>query len=635
MRLVRACCSRHTSWRALKTCLAHIVPAGSPVTGHPRVREGPVDWLGRLTYRPRASVPDEVHATSQNIQPHAGPMPEVRPGRGRPRCSEEYAAVDSGHGACTRQRQRGERDFMSRPPPPARSHARSNGDPQDNPARTLFLYGLVVFLSSAVVMILEITAARLIAPYVGVSIYSWTAIIGVILAGLSLGNWLGGVWVDAGAGDREAGLALAAAGVATFGVVLMLTLVAPAVQSRPMGLMTASSFLALGLFFVPAACLGLVAPMLTTLALRRDPRAGHVVGRMHALAAVGSIVGTFAAGFFLVQYFGTRAVIVASGAGLLALSFPLLRGSKKAAAAMTLMAVVVFGAGLARHGMATPCDDESQYYCIRIVDFAGAAEPGDTRTLILDHLVHGISHGPDGSLLFAPYAHLMDELVREHLGRDAGSARYFFAGGGSYSQPRAVLTAFPAARVVVAELDPRVTRAAREHLFLADAGLTVLHTDARLALASAAPDSYEVVVGDVFHDVALPYHLTTTQYAALVRSRLTEDGIYVLNVVDVFPDPRLVKSIVKTLAKHFGQVDVWLESIPDAETRVTYVISASNGPPPPLQLESAHGLARTWYRVTEPLLNTGTPLTSLPELTDDFVPVERLVSKLLLGASGN
>ena len=65
------------------------------------------------------------------------------------------------------------------------------------------------------------------------------------------------------------------------------------------------------------------------------------------------------------------------------------------------------------------------------------------------------------------------------------------------------------------------------------------------------------------------------------------------------------------------------------------MISASNGPPPPLQLESAHGLARTWFRVTEPLLNTGTPLTSLPELTDDFVPVERLVSKLLLGASGN
>jgi spermidine synthase len=501
--------------------------------------------------------------------------------------------------------------------------------------RTLFLYGLIVFLSSAVVMILEITAGRLIAPYVGVSLYSWTSIIGVVLAGLSLGNWAGGIWVDAGAGERQAGLALAVAAVATLGVVLMLTLVAPAVQARPMGLMTASFLLSLGLFFLPAACLGLVAPMLTTLALRRDPRAGHVVGRMHALAALGSIVGTFAAGFLLIQYFGTRAVIVGAGAGLLALALPLLRGARGAAVAMTGAAFLVLGAGLARHGLANPCDEESQYFCIRVVDFSGAPEPGETRTLVLDHLVHGISHGPDGTLLFAPYAHLMDELVRRHLGPDAGSARYFFAGGGSYSQPRAVLSAFPDARVVVAELDPAVTRTAEARLFLDAGGLTVMHTDARMALAAASPGAYDVVVGDVFHDVALPYHLTTAEYAALVRSRLSEAGIYVLNVVDAFPDPRLVKSIVNTLMLHFGQVHVWLDAVPEGQERVTYVISAGDGAEPPMQLESAQGFARTWFRVTEPLLNTGTPPGLLPVLRDDYVPVERLVSRLLLGVSGN
>ncbi len=516
----------------------------------------------------------------------------------------------------------------------ADQNATSGRNSQGSPNKALFLYSLIVFLSSAVVMILEITAGRLIAPYVGVSLYSWTSIIGVVLAGLSLGNWAGGVWVDAGAGDREAGLALAAAAVSTLGVVLMLTLVAPAVQSQPLGLITASFLLSLGLFFVPAACLGLVTPMLTTLALRRDPRAGHVVGRMHALAALGSIVGTFAAGFVLIQYLGTRAVIVGAGVALLALAFPLLRGSKLIAAAMTAMAVLVLGAGLAHQGMATPCDEESQYYCIRVVDSAGTAEPGATRTLVLDHLVHGISYGPDGTILFAPYAHLMDELMRRHLGARADTASYFFAGGGSYSQPRAVLTAFPAARVVVAELDPAVTRIAEERLFLTGDNLTVMHTDARVALSDAAPGSYDVVVGDVFHDVALPYHLTTVEYAALIRSRLTADGIYVLNVVDAFPDPQLVKSIVKTLAMQFRQVDVWLETIPGGQDRVTYVISASDNAEPPRELESAHGLARRWLRVTEPLLNTGTPLSTLPILRDDYVPVERLVSRLLLGVTG-
>jgi hypothetical protein len=104
--------------------------------------------------------------------------------------------------------------------------------------------------------------------------------------------------------------------------------------------------------------------------------------------------------------------------------------------------------------------------------------------------------------------------------------------------------------------------------------------------------------------------------------------------VDAFPDPRLVKSILKTLANEFSQVHVWLQAIPDGQERVTYVVSASNAAEPPMSLESAHGFSRTWFRVTEPVLNTGTPLSALPVLTDDYVPVERLVASLLLGQSG-
>ena len=73
----------------------------------------------------------------------------------------------------------------------------------------LIWYGATVFISSAILLVLEITAGRLIAPYVGVTIYSWTSIIGVILAGLSLGNWLGGRLADRGAGEVSTGIVLA------------------------------------------------------------------------------------------------------------------------------------------------------------------------------------------------------------------------------------------------------------------------------------------------------------------------------------------------------------------------------------------------------------------------------------------
>ena len=51
---------------------------------------------------------------------------------------------------------------------------------------------LIVFMASACTLILEIVAGRLLAPHLGVSLYTWTTIIGVVLAGISIGNFLGG-----------------------------------------------------------------------------------------------------------------------------------------------------------------------------------------------------------------------------------------------------------------------------------------------------------------------------------------------------------------------------------------------------------------------------------------------------------
>ena len=63
-------------------------------------------------------------------------------------------------------------------------------------APRLWAPGLIVFVSSACMMVLELVAGRIVAPYVGVSLYTWTTIIGVILAGMSLGNYLGGRMAD-------------------------------------------------------------------------------------------------------------------------------------------------------------------------------------------------------------------------------------------------------------------------------------------------------------------------------------------------------------------------------------------------------------------------------------------------------
>lgn len=212
----------------------------------------------------------------------------------------------------------------------------------------LIWYGATVFISSAVLLVLEITAGRLIAPYVGVTIYSWTSIIGVILAGLSLGNWLGGRLADRGAGETATGLVLALSTATSLLSLYALVLVAPLIKNSQLDLLSSSFVYVLSMFFLPSVLLGIPTPLLTTLALQLDDHAGRIVGRMHALAALGSICGTFLTGFVLIQYLGSRLIILSSAIALVALALLFLRGAPKQLAS-TIVAVVLAAGGFTYH----------------------------------------------------------------------------------------------------------------------------------------------------------------------------------------------------------------------------------------------------------------------------------------------
>ena len=497
-------------------------------------------------------------------------------------------------------------------------------------------FGATIFLSSAILLVIEITAGRLIAPYVGVSIYSWTSIIGVILAGLSLGNWLGGRWADQGGNEKSVGIVLALAGVFCLFSLLALALVAPLLQKSRLDLVSASFLYVLSMFFVPSVLIGIVTPLLTTLALRLDERAGHIVGRMHALAALGSIIGTFLTGYVLIQYFGSRNIILACSLALFILAVPFFQRLPKTPVVVLVGMAMGLGALIeARGGWVNPCDRESNYFCLRVVDASHEAPFGKAKALILDHLLHSINHESEPAMLLSPYVHLMDELVLDHFGQEAASELdYFFAGGGAYTQPRAIQALSPGAKVTVAEIDSAVTQLAVDELFVSIDDMHVFHHDARTVLERLQDARFDVVVTDAFHDIAVPYHLVTQEFAQLVKSRMNASGLFVTNVVDAFPDPKMVKSLAKTLKAEFDHVDIWVDDIPQRPRRMTYVVSASSREIRDDVLDARRGFERRWYRINVPLMSVGTPMDELPVFTDDFVPVERMISSLLLTPEG-
>ena len=58
------------------------------------------------------------------------------------------------------------------------------------------LHNIVVFVSGAVLMALEIVGSRVLAPYFGSSIFVWGSLISVVMAALSIGYYWGG-WMSA------------------------------------------------------------------------------------------------------------------------------------------------------------------------------------------------------------------------------------------------------------------------------------------------------------------------------------------------------------------------------------------------------------------------------------------------------
>jgi predicted membrane-bound spermidine synthase len=175
---------------------------------------------------------------------------------------------------------------------------------------------LTVFVSSCCILVLELVAERIIAPYVGMSLYTWTGIIGVVLAGMSLGNYLGGRVADRWASPRFLGAILVAGGLASLGIVVLDWCGALAAIAWP--LLPRILFVVASLFFLPAAILGTAPPILAKLAVRDLGRAGRTVGQIYAAGSAGSIVGTLVTGFVLVPLLDTH-VIVGGVGGLLLL----------------------------------------------------------------------------------------------------------------------------------------------------------------------------------------------------------------------------------------------------------------------------------------------------------------------------
>jgi spermidine synthase/MFS family permease len=503
----------------------------------------------------------------------------------------------------------------------------------------------VVAIASAAGMTLELAAARLLAQLVGVSLYTWTGVIGVMLAGTAAGNLLGGQLADRAArsADQLAGryrlagcLALgslaAACALLTFYGGYQLAYHDETVGEwlASIGLVARVLLWTFVLFFPPMLLLGTVSPQVIRLAVPDVAHAGRVAGRVYAWSTAGAIAGTFATGFALVSSIGVYRTV------LLAAALP--------AAAAVLVAPVwrrpalLYPLSLVGGGVVTgllfltPANTgitrETNYYTIKVTD--DPREYG-VKVLVLDMLIHSKVKPGDPRYLHYVHEHTQLELLRTVAAAHPDEQRVLVIGGGGYTFPRCARTLVPTARLDVVEIDPGVTAVAREHLALwPDPGMHSVHMDGRQFLAEKAPAGhYHLVTLDAVNDLAVPAHLLTAEFDREVKKALAPDGVYLLTVIDILEDGRLWRSAVRTLKQTFAHVE--LVSPHDEYTpadRQVYVIYAADrpldlaalardGPPKPLTHRLPPG-------ETERLLAQDPGLL----LTDQYAPVDNLMAEV-------
>lgn len=379
-------------------------------------------------------------------------------------------------------------------------------------------YNAQVFVTSACVMAMELVASRLIAMTVGSSLYAWTSVIGVVLAGVTLGNFLGGWLADRSQRERCLAWLYLFASVSCASVIWLdqvtKSLSRPSFLDWPLWIATLVAWV----FLVPSLALGSISPLIASMAVARCRSVGTTVGNVYAWGTLGSILGTFLTGFYLIDLWGT-AMIIGVTAGTLGVMGLTVSGENRrlrlgtALAWLPLLGIIVVlatctgsavkgatgvvgtmfavfqsddaametrrrwdqlgetvGNNVHRCGLFLKLRsdevgayyDESNYSTIIVSDAVEKGRP--IKLLRLNNLIHSYYDPADPTRLEYDYERVYAEVTRLTASQlkqsnrlTSGDPAALFLGGGGFIFPRWFLKQFPdSPRVEVAEIDPAV-----------------------------------------------------------------------------------------------------------------------------------------------------------------------------------
>jgi spermidine synthase len=494
----------------------------------------------------------------------------------------------------------------------------------DNPTSShskAWLY-LIVFLTGASVMVIELLGTRLIAPFYGASLYVWSSLISVTMIALAVGYFVGGRWADRA---QRSGLSLIIALAALFTLLIPWATRPVLLATDPLGLRGGAFVSALILFFPSLTLLGMVGPFAIKLATSQLDGVGSSSGSVYAVSTVGSVVGTLLLGFFLFPWVGSRQILVSLGLVLFALAVAVAVYEQKrfgktiavlpctllAIAGMCLLPKIVGAGHVDPDGRFSVLSErESLYGYVRVIEQSSR----DLRFLTADASMIGAANISDGAnrLTYQDIVALIPALkpsIKKALLIGQGAGHMAMTLRDKYGIMTDTL-----------EIDPAVAQAATDYFSFKPNGKAIVG-DARYEIRHLT-GSYDLIIHDCFTGGSEPSHLLTVETLQQLQSLLSPQGIVALNFVAFGKGEgqQALASVSKTVAQVFANQSLFISD--PGEDFNDYIFLAGSQPidlaSPSLNTEQAE-----WLNKRKFTINASNGIV----LTDNLNPLEHLQTR--------
>jgi spermidine synthase len=485
----------------------------------------------------------------------------------------------------------------------------------------------IVFLGGAAVMVFELVGGRVLAPFVGTSIFVWSSLIGVILAALSAGYWWGGRQADKKPDYKDfsrviflAAVLIALAGIFKLPILNYLQKITKDIRLE--------SVIATLILFAPASFfLAAISPYAARLRMDDIKQSGRTVGNLYAISTLGSILGTFLTGFVLFPYVGSTKIIFILAILMFLASLLAYFDNKNFKHFCWIIFLLVFifyltGWWEAIYRPAGQIYISTQYNDVMIIKG-------------IDHLtlrpILALSTDPK-SIQSAMYLDKDSGPVFRYL-EFFRLVEYFkpdfkktlMLGGAGYSFPKDYLKRYPGAAIDVVKIDPKMTEIASQYFKLEDnPRLKIIHEDGRTYL-NRSQEKYDAIFVDVFKSYLIPFQMTTLEAAQKEYDLLAENGVVIINIISSIEGEKgkFLRAEYATYKQIFPQVYVFPNFLLSAGTmfqNLTFV-ALKNKEVPSFTSDNKELNGYLEYLWKEEIK------MDMPVLTDDFAPVDKYLVK--------